>query len=188
MDRRIVGQFGMKRRCENMLLLNEGGPPVMLRQNGDVGADTFDQGATNEHHFERFFFQLAGAEEYVAGKLAAVTIPQDGYIEKAEGGLRGIVDASGKQNRAGTSAKDSATSLSKNLDSVEESFFLEELQLRGTLTAGENDAAAANQISDFAHLDGVCAEGFQDGGVGFEITLNSENPDFHRCAKPPFGE
>ena len=84
MDGGIVGEFGMKRSREEFVFLDQSGLTGMLSEDGDAGTDAFDDGTADENHFERIFFQRAGAKEYVAGDLAAVTVAKNGHVEKAE--------------------------------------------------------------------------------------------------------
>jgi len=83
-DGGIVSEFGMKGGGEEIVFLNQRGLAGMARQHIDAGANAFDDRATDENHFEGIFFQSAGAEENVAGKLAAVAVAEDGHVEKAE--------------------------------------------------------------------------------------------------------
>jgi hypothetical protein len=53
------------------------------------------------------------------------------------------------------------------------------LQLRGGFAAGKDEAVAGFEIVDGADLDGAPAEGLQSGGVGGEVTLDSEDANFH---------
>ena len=51
--------------------------------------------------------------------------------------------------------KISAAFVGKFADGVVETFFLEELELRGAFAAGEDEAVAAVEIGDGADFDGV---------------------------------
>ncbi len=170
---------GWKVAARRFPFLNESGLAGMLSENGDAWANTFNDGAADEHHFERICFQGAGAEENIAGELAAVTVAENGHIEKAERGLRGIIDMSGEQDCAGTGAENGVAVVSKFANGVVEAFFLEKLELRGAFATGKDQAVAGFKIVDGADLDGVRAEGLQSGGVSFEVTLDSEDADFH---------
>lgn len=126
-DGGVVSKFGMKRGGEQIVFLDKRWQARMLSENRDAGTDAFDDGAADENHLEWIFFQGAGAEEDVAGELAAVTIAEYGHIEKAEGGLYRIIYMSGEEDGAGTSAEDSFALMSKFADRVVEAFFPEEL-------------------------------------------------------------
>ena len=80
-DGGVVGEFGVEGGGEEMVSLDEGGGAIEFGENGDARSDTFDDGAADEDHFERVFFQRAGTEENVAGELATVRIAEDGHIE-----------------------------------------------------------------------------------------------------------
>ena len=175
----IVGEFGMKGSGEKIIFLDECGLAGMAREHIDAGANALDNGATDENHLEGIFFQGAGAEENVAGKLAAVAVAEDGHVEKAERGLRRIVDMSSEEDCAGAGAKDGVAGVGKFADGVVEALFAEKLQLRGGFAAGKDEAVAGFEIVDGADLDGVRVEGLQSGGVGGEVTLDSEDADFH---------
>jgi hypothetical protein len=175
----IIGKFGMEGGGEKIVFLDQRRLAGMASEYRDARTDAFDNGTADENHFERIFFQGAGAKENIAGELAAVAVSEDGHVEKAERGLRGIVNMSGKENCAGTSAENGVTGVGEFADGVVQAFFAEELKLRGGFAAGKDQAVAGFQIVDCADLDGVGAEGLQSGGVGFEVTLNSEDSDFH---------
>jgi hypothetical protein len=176
----IAGKFGMERGGEDFAFLDESGLALMLGEDGDIGGDFFDDGATNEDHFEWLLLEQAGTEEDVAGELAAVAIAKDGHIQKLEGILRGIFHVGGQENSAGASTEDGVAVGGKFADGVVEAFFLEELKLRGAFAAGQDEAAAAMEIGDSADFDGVRAELVEHGGMGLEVTLDGENADFHK--------
>ena len=85
----------------------------------------------------------------------------------------------GKEDGTGASAEDSVAGVSEFADGVVQAFFAEKLELRGGFAAGKDEAVAGFEIVDGADFDGVGAEGLQGGGVGCEVTLNSEDADFH---------
>jgi hypothetical protein len=178
-DGGIVGEFGMKGSGQKIIFLDECGPAGMAREHIDAGANPFDDRATDENHFERIFFQGARAEENIAGELAAIAVAEDGHVEKAERGLRRIVDTSSEKDCAGTGAEDGVTGVGEFADGLAQALFAEKLQLRGGFAAGKDEAVAGFEIVDSADLDGVCAEGLQSDGVGGEVTLDSEDADFH---------
>jgi hypothetical protein len=178
-DGGIVGEFGMKGSGEKIIFLDKCGLAGMAREHIDAGTNAFDDRATDENHFERIFFQGARAEENIAGELAAIAVAEDGHVEKAERRLRRIVDMSSEEDCAGTGAEDGVTGVGEFADGVVQAFFAEKLQLRGGFAAGKDEAVAGFEIVDGAHLDGVRAEGLQSGGVGGEVTLDSEDADFH---------
>jgi hypothetical protein len=178
-NRGIVGELGMKGGGKKIVFLDECRLAGMAGEHVDPGANAFDDRATDENHFERIFFQSARAEENIAGDLAAVAVAEDGHIEKTERRLRRIVDMSGEENSAGASTEDGVADVGEFADGVVQTFLAEELELRGGFAAGKNQAVAGFEVVDDADLDGVGAEGLQSGGVGFEVTLNSEDADFH---------
>jgi hypothetical protein len=51
--------------------------------------------------------------------------------------------------------------------------------LRGGFASGKDQAVAGFEIVDDADLNGFGSEGLQSGGVGSEVTLNSEDADVH---------
>ncbi len=179
MDGGVGGEFGVEGGGEDVILLDEGGRAFVLGEDGDVGSDFFDDGAANENHFEWFFLQGGVAEENVAGELAAVAVAKDGHVEELERILRGIFDVVGEEDGSGTGAKDSAAFAGVIADGVVETFFLEELELRGAFAAGENEAVAAVEIGDGADFDGLCAEFVKHGGVGVEVALDGQDANFH---------
>lgn len=179
MDCGVAGEFGVEGGGKDVVLLDESGLALKFGEDGDIGGHFFDDRATNENHFERIFLERAGAEEDIAGELTAVAIAENSHIQKFEGILRGIFYACGEEDGAGTGAEDGAALGGEFTDGVVETFFPEELELRGTLAAGEDETVAALEVGDGADLDGVHAELLEHGGVGFEITLDGENADFH---------
>jgi len=80
-DGGVVGEFGVEGGGEEIVFLDEGGGAIEFGKDGDARSDAFDDGAADENHFERIFFQGGGAEEDVAGELAAVGVAEDGHIE-----------------------------------------------------------------------------------------------------------
>jgi hypothetical protein len=178
-DSEIVGKFGMKGGREKIVFLNQRRLAGMSGKNVDTRTNAFDNWATDENHFEGILFQSARAEENIAGKLAAVAVAEDDDVEKAERGLGWIVDVSGEEDRARTSAEDGVTFVSKFADSIVQAFFAEELELRGGFASGKDQAVAGFEIVDGADLNGFGAEGLQSGSVCGEVTLNSEDADLH---------
>src|SRR5271167_2109309 len=174
----------MERGGEEIVFLDKSGLAGMLREDGDAGTDAFNYGAANENHFERILFQRAGAEEDVAGELAAITIAEDDHIEKVEGGLHRILYMSGEENCAGTSAEDGFAIVSEFANGVVEAFFLKELQLRGAFAAGKDQAVAGFEVVDGTNFNGIRAKRLHSDGVGFEVTLHSEDADFHGSFSP----
>ena len=92
----------------------------------------------------------------------------------------GFLTLCGEENGAGAGAKDGAAFAGEIADGVVETFFLEELELRGAFAAGEDEAVAALEIGDGADFDGFRAEFVEHGGVGVEVALDGEDADFHR--------
>jgi len=176
-DGGVGGEFGVESGGEDVAVLDEDGFALMLCKDGDAGANFFEDGAADEDHFERIFFERAGAEEDVARELAAVAVAKNGDVEEFQGILSGIVDVRSEKNRAGTSAEDGVL-FGEFADGGVETFFLEELELRGAFAAGEDEAVATLEVGDGADFDGVGAELMEHGGVGCEVALNGENADF----------
>jgi len=172
MDGSVRGEFGVEGGGEDVIFLDEGGLAFVLGEDGDVGSNFFDDRAANENHFERIFLQSGAAEENVAGELAAIPVAKDGHVEELERVLRRILDLVGEEDRSGTGAKDSAAFAGKIANGVVETFFLEELELRGAFAAGENQAIAAVKIGNGADFDGLRTEFLEHGGVSLEVTLN----------------
>lgn len=178
-DGGVGGEFGVEGGGEDFALFHERGLAFMFGENCDARSDFFDDGAANENHFERIFLERAGAEEYVAGELAAVAIAQNGHVQEFKRILRRIFDVGGKENGSRAGAKNGAALGRESADCVVEALFLEELELRGAFAAGEDEAIAAIEIGDGTDFHGVGAELVKHGGVGLEVTLDGENADFH---------
>jgi len=87
---------------------------------------------------------------------------------------------SGKENGAGAGAENGAAFGGKLADGVEQTFFLEELELRGAFAAGEDESVGLAEISDGADLEGLCAQCLESGSMGGEITLDGEDADVHQ--------
>jgi hypothetical protein len=71
------------------------------------------------------------------------------------------------------------TGVGEFANGVIQAFFAEELELRGGFASGKDQAVAGFEIVDDADLNGFGSEGLQSGGVGSEVTLNSEDADVH---------
>jgi len=80
-DGEVVGEFRVKGGGQEMVFLNEGGGAIESGEDGDTGRDAFDDGASNENHFERILFQGGRAEENVAGDLAAIGVAENGHVQ-----------------------------------------------------------------------------------------------------------
>lgn len=169
----------MKSGSEDFAFLDESGLALMLREDGDTGSDFFYDGATNEDHFEWFLLERTGTKEDVTGKLATIAIAENGHIQKFEGILRGVFHVRGQEDGAGAGTEDGVAVCRKSTDGVVKPLFLEELELRGAFAAREDQAVAAREVSDSADFDGVYAELVEHGGVRLEVTLDSEDADFH---------
>lgn len=180
-DGGVGGEFGMEGGREDFAVFDESGLAIKFCEDGDARSDFFDDGAANEDHFERIFFERARTEEDVAGELAPVAVAKDGHVEEFEGILGRIFHFRGQKNRAGAGAENSVAVRGEFADGVVETLFLEELELRGAFAAGENKAVAAVEIRDGADFDGGGTERVEHGGVGLEITLDGEDADFHGC-------
>ncbi len=178
-DGEVVGEFRMKSGRKKIVFLNQRRLAGMARENRNARTDSFDNGATDENHFERILFQRAGAEENIAGELAAVTVAEDSHVEKSERGLGRIVDVTGEEDCASTGAENGVTGAGEFANGVVQAFFAKELELRGGFAAREDQAVAGFEVVDDTDLDGFGAEGLQSGGVGGEVTLNSEDAGFH---------
>lgn len=51
--------------------------------------------------------------------------------------------------------------------------------MRGALAARKDQSVAGFEVLDGANFNGICAQGLESAGVGFEVTLDSEDADFH---------
>ena len=174
----VAGEFGMEGGGKDVAILNEDGLAIVFGEDGDSLPDCFDDGSADEDHLEWFFGECGRTGEYIASELAAVAVAENGHIKELQGILRGILDMSGEENRSGAGAEDGVF-FRELADGVEEAFFLEELQLSGGFPAGENQAIAGVEVGYGTHFDRVSAEFAKASGVGFEITLHSEDADFH---------
>ncbi len=175
----VGSEFRVKRGGKDVTVLDKRGLAMPFGEDGDSLPDLFDDGAANEDHFERVFLQGAGTEEHVAGELAAVAVAQNGHVHELERVLWGIFHVRGEKNGAGTGAEDGVAVRGEVAYGVVETFFLEELELRGAFTAGENEAVAGVEVGDSTDFHRVLAELVEHGGVGLEVTLDGENADFH---------
>jgi len=175
----VGGQFGVESGSEDVAALHEDRFALMFRQDGHSPADFFDDRTADEHHFERFCGERAGFEEDVACELAAVAVAKDGHVQELERILGGVFDLSGQKNGTGAGAEDGVACGGKFADGAVEAFLLEELELGGGFASGKDKAVATIEITDGADFDGRGAEFAEAGGVGGEITLDSEDADVH---------
>jgi hypothetical protein len=169
----------MERAGEDIFALDESGMVIVRGEDFDVGTYGFDDRATNEDHFEGFGFEFCFAEENVAGELPAIGVAENGDVEKAERGLLRIFDVLREEDGASASAEDRFAAGGELADGVLKAFFFEELELRGAFAAGKDQAGALFELRDGADFDGVGAEFAEAGGVGFEVSLDGEDADFH---------
>ena len=180
----VGGQFGVESGSQDVAVLHEDRFALMFRQDACSPADFFDDRAANENHFERFAGELAGFEEDVARELPAITVAKDGHVQKLERILGRVFDLGGQENGTGAGAEDGVAGGRKFADGAVEAFFLEELKLGGGFASGKDKAVAAVEIGDGADFDRRSAEFAEAGGVGGEVTLNSEDTDFHVVFRP----
>ena len=87
-----------------------------------------------------------------------IAVTEDGHVEKAERGLRRIVDTTGEEDCAGAGAKDGVARVGEFADGVVEALFAEKLQLGGGFAAGKDKAVAGFEIVDGADLDRFSGE------------------------------
>jgi len=75
---------------------------------------------------------------------------------------------------------------SEGFQRVEEALFLHDFQMRGAFAAGQDDSGKAGEASGGADVGVGDAETVEHRGVGFEVTLDGEDADFHltRFPKP----
>jgi len=90
-----------------------------------------------------------------------------------------IFDVRGEEDGAGAGAENGAALGGELADGVEETFFLEELELRGAFAAGEDEGVGMAEIGDGADLEGLHAESLESGGVCGEVALDGEDADGH---------
>src|ERR1700688_621293 len=194
MHGRIAGQLRMKSRGEDASLPDQRWLARIFGQDFDARADVIDDRPTNEYHFHRLRLQLCRTEEDVAGQLAAVSVAQHRHVQKAERVLRRVLHRGGKQDCTGTGAENRMLVRSKFLNRFEQTFFLQELQLRGGFAAGKNQRVTFGEIGDSADFEGLRAEGMQHRSVSGEISLDGEDSDFgffylcHSSAHPRIRE
>ena len=179
-DGGVVSEFGVEGGGEEMVFLDESGGAIEFGEDGNIGGYGFDNGTANENHFERIFFQGGGAEENIAGELAAVGVAKDGHVQQGERGLDGVFDVRGEKDGTGAGAENGSALGGELTDGVEQAFFLEELKLRGALAAREDEGIGFAKIGDGANLEGWHTESVESSGVCGEVALNGEDADFHR--------
>ena len=169
----VVGEFGVKRGGEEISLLYQSRLAIVPGEHGNFRSNAFDHRPTDENHFQRLLLQGGWAEENITRELAAIAIAENRHVHEGERGLRRIFDVGCEQNRSRAGAENGVAIGGELADGVVEALFLEELELRGALASGKNDAVAAIKILYGADFDGVRAELLKHGGVGCEITLYS---------------
>src|SRR5277367_6593961 len=171
----------MKGAGKDVSALDESGMMVVSGEDFYIGSYRFDDRAANEDHLERFVFEFCFAEENVTGKLPAVGIAKNGYVQEAERGLLGTLHVLCEKDGTGAGAENCFAVGGKLADGVLKAFFFEELQLRGAFAAWKDETGALLELRDGANFYGVSAEFAEAGGVGCEISLDGEDADFHDC-------
>ena len=91
----------------------------------------------------------------------------------------GPVDLAGQKNCAGTSAEECAAIRGELFEGFEEAFFRQDFEVRAAFAAGENDGGKVREIVRRADERVQHADAVKHFGVGFVVTLDSKNADFH---------
>src|SRR5260221_840434 len=179
-DGGVVGEFRMKRRGEHVSLLHQRRFPFVTGEHFNALPHFLNDWPADENHLQRLFLQRAWAEKDVACQLAAVAVAQDCHVQQAQRFLRRIVHLRSQQNSTGARAENSSALPGKLSNRVKQAVFLQELQLRGRFSAGQNNAVAPFQICNGAHLYRLCAQRLQHRRMRRKIALYCNDSNLHR--------
>jgi len=182
-DGRVAGELRVEGGGEQIVFLDQHGFASVFGENGNSGANFFDDWRTDEDHFHGPWLEGRGAKKDIAGKLAAVAVALDGHVEQAERWLRRMLDFFGEENGACAGAKDGPLSGGELLDGVEEALFLKKLELGGGFATGENESVAAAEVGNRADFEGSGAERAQHLSMCGEVALHGQDSDFWRCRR-----
>ena len=177
MDGGVGGKFWVESGGEDAPALDQDRLALMLREDSNSLPNFFDDGRADENHFEWAIGDRRGAGKNVAGKLASVAVPQNSHVEKPERILRGVLHMIGEEYGTGTGTKDGMM-FGEFANRVVETFLLEELELCGGFAAGQNESVTRTEVGNGADFGGFGAEFAEARGVGGEVTLDGEDPDF----------
>jgi len=153
MNGAVSRELRMKSSRQNLTLLHESRFSSVLGKYFDTWPDALDDGGPDKDHFQWFGLESGSSAHDVAGDLPTIAIAKNGYVQKAERSLFGMLDVSRQQDGASTRAKHSVASAGKLFHGVKQPFFLHELELCGAFTARQNQAIATVQIPHRAYFD-----------------------------------
>src|ERR1700730_7247169 len=176
---RVVREFGVKSRSQNARLLHQGGLARVFGKHFHIGTDALENWSANKNHLHRLRLQLGGSADHIAVHLPPVPVAQHGHVQQAERFLPRILHFRGEQNRAGTSAQNGFVLSRRFIDRVVQTLSLQELQLRGSLAARQNQTVAARKVLARAHFHGFDAHSRQHRRMRRKISLHCQNPNLH---------
>jgi len=156
----------------------------------DTVAEVNNFGCADENHFEGRVAQggvvrIAGgdmSEEPAfpdgAVDLASVGVAADADVERAEAGLRGILDFFGEQDGA-RAGSEGGLGVNELLE-LFESGVAEKLEESAGLAAGDDEAVDLVELLGLLDEHNFRAEFFETAAVSVEVALQGENTDFGR--------
>src|SRR5439155_18646182 len=147
----------------------------------DAGADPADARRPDEDHLHRrgVAVEHRAALRLERLALAAVGVALDADVDEAERELSGILHVAREENEPGAGAEERPTLRMEFLERDDKPPLVHELEQRGALTAGDDEAVDTRQLLGLADLDSLDATPRERFGVPVEVALEREHADPH---------
>src|SRR5215469_7478706 len=175
----------MKRRGHNVFALYQRRFAGEFCEDFHALSCSLDDRSTNKYHFERLLLEHGRTTGNVAGDLPSVSVANDGHVHEIQRILLGMLDVFRKENCARAGSEDGAAALGEFYDFVRQAFFLQELQLRRALPAGQNQAVATFEVLGGAHFCCLRAKLLEHCRMRLEISLHRQDSNLHSACSIP---
>src|SRR5215469_5969059 len=142
------------------------------------GTVAFDFRGANEDHLNRRGAQPAFADGAI--KLAAIGVPADRDVKRAESRLLRVFHFAGQQDGSGAGAEGGLQA--HELPELLESLRTKQLEKRARLAAGDNEPVNLVELFGLFDQHDGGAKSFQAAAVRVEIALQGQDTDRHRAA------
>jgi len=170
----IRTEFGVKRGRHVSTLLHPHRISLIGSEDLNIWADFPYNGRPNEDGFHLF---TSGVDfRDAAIQLAAIRIALHSDIHQSKARLGWTGNFTSEKNCPGTGSEDRLV-LAEGAQRLKQMFQVDQLEHRGALSAGHDQAVARLQILCCADLDGMGACLFQSAHMSMEVALEGENAD-----------
>src|SRR5262245_50657082 len=185
MDGRVSGQLRMEGGHQDGALAGQHRLVAVAGQRLHRRPDSPDTRSADEHHLDRHRRPVQGGQ---AGRLerfplAAVRVALDGDVDEPQGELAGALDVAGENDQPGAGAEQGPAFGVELLERRREVPFLHEVQQRGRLASGDDEAVDVGQLLGLAHLDRLHPAPGESRPVQGEIPLEGEDADAQAAAR-----